>query len=169
LTTNGDNTAAVAEQRTAIDLNPSFAMAHYGLGFALMCRGQAAEAVPEFEMARRLSPHDPYMWLFEAIGAVSHIMLGHFEVAEQLAQSSIRRAGAGFWAHASLASALGSLGRIEEARKALHTLLELQPDFSREWFDSVMIGFDPSLTDSYFDGIHMAGLEATKITSAAAD
>jgi adenylate cyclase len=169
LTTNGDNTAAVAEQRTATALNPSFAMAHYGLGLALTFRGQAAEALPEFEMARRLSPHDPYMWVFEAIGAVPHIMLGQFEVAEQLAQSSIRRAGAGFWAHASLASVLGSLGRIEEARKALDTLLELQLDFSREWFDSVVIGVDPSIMESYFDGLHMAGLETTKITSAAAD
>lgn len=57
-----------------------------------------------------------------------------------------------------MASALGSLGRIEDARLALEKLLELKPDFSREWFESILIGVDPSLMDSYFEGLHKAGL-----------
>jgi adenylate cyclase len=168
-TVSGDHSAAIAELRTAIDLNPSFALAHHGLGFAYLLHGQASEAAASLEMARRLSPHDPQMWAYEAIGAAAHIVLGQFEIAEQLARSAMRRPSAGFWAQAGLVSALGSLGRIEEARKALDTLLELKPDFSREFFESVMIGADPSLTDSYFEGLYKAGLEANKKTSAAAD
>jgi adenylate cyclase len=169
LTVRGEHPAAIAELRTAIDLNPSFALAYHGLGFAYLTHGQAAEAVPELEMARRLSPHDPQMWNFEAIAAGAHIVLGQFEIAEQLARSAIRRPGAGFWAHAGLASALGRLGRIEEARKSLAKLLELNPDFSQKWFESILIGVDPSLTDSYFEGLYKAGLEAIRKTSAAAD
>jgi TolB-like protein/Tfp pilus assembly protein PilF len=169
LTTKGDNTAAIEEQRAAIDLNPSFAMAHYGLGLALTLRGQAAEAVPEFEMASRLSPHDTQMWLFETLAAIAHILLGQFEIAEQLARSAIRRPGAGLWAHAALATVLGRVGRVEEARKSLAKLLELKPDFSQEWFESILIGVDPSFTDAIFEGLYKAGLEATKNTSAAAD
>ena len=162
LAASGDHPVAIAELRAALDLNPSFALAHYGLGLALMLSGNAADAVPAFEMARRLSPHDPYMWAFEAIGAGAHIVLGQFEVAEQLARSAIRRPGAGFWVHSTLATALGSLDRIEEARAELQKLLELHPDFSREWFESVLIGVDPLLTDAYFAGLYKAGLDAPK-------
>jgi TolB-like protein/Flp pilus assembly protein TadD len=159
LTAKGDHLAAIAELRAAIDLNPSFALAHYGLGLALMFHGQAVEAVPEFETSRRLSPHDPYMWAFEAMGAGAHIVLGQFEDAERLGRSAIHRPGAGFWAYAALASALGGLGRIEEARPALDKLLELNPDFSPEWFETVNVGADPSFTTPYFEGLRKAGLD----------
>jgi Flp pilus assembly protein TadD len=142
-----------------LELTPSFALAHYGLGIALMFHGQAAEAVPELEMAARLSPHDPYMWLFEMNRAAAHIALGQFEDAERLARSAIRRPGAGFWAYAHLASALGHLGRIEEARPALDKLLELKPEFSPEFFDSVWIGVDRSFTTPFFEGLRKAGLD----------
>ncbi len=124
-----------------------------------MFHGQAGEAVPEFETARRLSPHDPYMWAFEAMGAGAHIVLGQFEDAERLGRSAIRRPGAAFWAYAALASALGSLGRIEEARPVLDKLRELKPDFSPEFFKSVWIGVDPSFTTPYFEGLRKAGMD----------
>ena len=95
--------------------------------------------------------------------------MGQFEIAEQLARSAIRRPGAAIWAHAALASVLGRVGRVEEARKSLAKLLELKPDFSQEWHESFLIGVDPSLTDTFFEGLYKAGLEATKKTSAAAD
>jgi len=159
LTTQGDYPAAIAELRAALELTPSFALAHYGLGIALMFYGQAAEAVPELEMAARLSPHDPYMWLFEMNRAAARIALGQFEDAERLGRSAIRRPGAGFWAYAHLASALGNLGRIEEARPVLEKLFELKPEFSPEFFESVWIGVDPSFTTPYFDGLRKAGLD----------
>ncbi len=159
LTTQGDYPAAIAELRAALELTPSFALAHYGLGIALMFYGQAAEAVPELEMAARLSPHDPYMWLFEMNRAAARIALGQFEDAERLGRSAIRRPGAGFWAYAHLASALGNLGRIEEARPVLEKLFELKPEFSPEFFESVWIGVDPSFTTPYFEGLRKAGLD----------
>ena len=159
LTARGDYPSAIAELRATLELNPSFALAHYGLGAALMLHGQAREAVPEFEMARRLSPHDPYMWLFESVGAMAHLALGQFEDAERMGRSAIRRPGAGFWAYVSLASALGSLGRIEEARPILDKLRELKPDFSLEFFESVWIGVDPSFTALLFEGLRKAGLD----------
>ena len=99
------------------------------------------------------------MWAFEAIGALAHIVLGQFEDAERLGRSAIRRPGAGFWAYAALASALGSLGRIEEARPALDKLLELNPDFSPEWVKSIWIGADPLYLATYFEGLRKAGLD----------
>ncbi len=52
--------------------------------------------------------------------------------------------------------------RIEEARTELDKLIELKLDFSREWYESVLIDVDPSLTDTYFEGLRKAGLDAPK-------
>ncbi len=124
LSVQGDYPAAIAELRAALDLNPSFALAHYALGLALLASGQGAQqALRELAAARQLSPHDPYMWLFEMQTANAHISLGQFEEAEHFARSAMRRPGAGYWAYAALASALGNLGRIEEARPVCETLL----------------------------------------------
>ncbi len=158
LTVSGDYPAAIAELRAAINLNPSLALAHHSLGFAYMLQGRGAEAVVELELARRLSPHDPQMWLFETLAAVAHMLLGQFELAEQLARSAIRRPGVGFWVHVALASVLGRVGRVKEARESLAKLFELKPDFSQELFESILIGVDPSLTDTIFDGLYKAGL-----------
>ena len=124
-----------------------------------MFLGQAEEALEEFDTAARLSPHDPYMWLFETNRAGARIALGQFEEAERFARSAIRRPGAGFWAYANLASALGHLGRIDEARPIIVKLLELKPGFSREFFESVWIGVDPSHLETYFEGLRKAGLD----------
>jgi TolB-like protein/class 3 adenylate cyclase len=159
LTAGGLHSAAIDELRAALDLNPSFAQAHQGLGVALCFDGQAAEAVTEFEAARRLSPHDPYFWAFEAVGAAPHISLGQFQEAARLCRSALRRPGVGFWAYANLASALGNLGHGDEARSMLAKTLELNPDFSREWFDRVWLNVDSSHTTPYFEGLRKAGLD----------
>ncbi len=101
------------------------------------------------------------MWLFEMATANAHIALGQFEDAEKFARSAMRRPGVGFWAYAALASALGNLARIEEARSALDKLLELKPDFSPEWVKSIWIGADPLYLATYFEGLRKAGLDIT--------
>ncbi len=76
-----------------------------------------------------------------------------------MARSAIHRPGAGHWAYANLAAALGHLGRGEDARAMLDKTIELNPDFSRQWFDSIFIGADPSLVAIYFGVLRKAGLD----------
>ena len=76
-----------------------------------------------------------------------------------MGRSAIRRPGAGFWPYAHLATALGRLGRIEEAQPVIDKLRELKPDFSPEFFDRGRIGVDPSFSSPYFQGLRKAGLD----------
>lgn len=55
---------ALAELAIALELNPSYAWAHYGVGAALVFSGHAEEGLPHLERAIRLSPRDPYMGSF---------------------------------------------------------------------------------------------------------
>ena len=61
----GNSDRAIAELEKAVELNPNFALAYYGLGTALVYAGRGREAVPHFHRAIRQSPHDPAMWAFE--------------------------------------------------------------------------------------------------------
>ena len=53
---------AVFEMQMALELNPSFARAHNGLGMALLFGGKPAESIPHFEMANRTNPRAPNSW-----------------------------------------------------------------------------------------------------------
>ncbi len=54
-----DYTNALAAMRAAIELNPTMAVVYCGLGDSLAYESRFAEAIPCFEKAIELSPHDP--------------------------------------------------------------------------------------------------------------
>ena len=47
---------AIPHFRAALQLNPEFAAAHYGLGVALLQRGQSVDAIRELQRALELDP-----------------------------------------------------------------------------------------------------------------
>jgi tetratricopeptide (TPR) repeat protein len=157
--TLGDHSSAVAELETAIDLNPSLALARYGLALCLMITGRSEAAIPEFELAEQLSPHDPHFSVFQAVRAAAHNVQGQFQQAEECARRASRLPGARLWAYAHLAQALAGQGKSEEARAALNTLLEIQPDFSPEFFERMWPNTDRTFFAAYFGLLRKAGLD----------
>ena len=55
-------TAAITEYREAIRLDPNSAVAHAGLGSALVSQGELEEALAEFREASRLEPTNAILW-----------------------------------------------------------------------------------------------------------
>ena len=55
----GEHALAEDALRRALALSPSFALAHFSMGLVLQQAGRSEEALPELELAMRLSPHDP--------------------------------------------------------------------------------------------------------------
>ena len=85
-----DYDAAIAELGIAIDINPSFALAHFGLAYALTCAGRVEESLAKYDDAIRLSPHDPYLWVFEAIRGFALVLLKEYEQALPWLQRAVR-------------------------------------------------------------------------------
>lgn len=50
---------SIAELSATTDLNPSFAVGQYTLGFALLHAGETVRSIERADKARRLSPYDP--------------------------------------------------------------------------------------------------------------
>ncbi len=86
----GKDSAAIEELRTAIELQPSLAYAHYSMGFVMISIGHPREATESFDAAARLSPHHPMFWLFEHLSSFACNLNGDYETAIDRAERASR-------------------------------------------------------------------------------
>ncbi len=158
-TIRGEDESAVHELRAAIGLNPNLAMAHYGLGQAMLVVGRYDEAMALFDTAARLSPHDPFLWLFDVLRALGALLGRDFEDALSWSASAGRRASDHFWPPAQTASALAHLGRLEEARIALDEARKREPEFSLAFARHALPYGTQDNFEPFFEGLRKAGLD----------
>ena len=123
-------TEARIEHETAIALDHNNSRAFHQLGLTLMFLGQPEAAIPHFEKAIRLNPHDvniadPYGGL-----GTCHLFLGHLDQAIELLRKA-RIANPRLWyIHLNLAGAFGLRGDLDEARASLAKAIELKPEMN---------------------------------------
>ena len=121
-----------------VELDPSFAQAHYALAMALATGGRPEEALPHIELAMRLSPQDPYFGQFLVRRTEACLFLGRLEDALEAAERSLREPNIQWSRWAILAAAQAHLGRLEEARRSIEALRNLRPDidlaFARDYW-----------------------------------
>ena len=120
--------AGLTAARRAVELNPSFALGYHCLGGANFLVGQFDEAVDAMERAVRISPSDPWLFLFLAGVCACRYMLEEYERSVEAARLSVERFAQYASGHRFLAMALAQLGREEDAHKALEKFLELSPN-----------------------------------------
>ncbi len=113
---------AIAELQIALELNPSLAWAHYGVGAALVFSGRAREALSFLKAAIKLSPRDPNMGSFLVRMADAYLFMRNYDETIAWAKKALRQPGFQWSRYAVLVSALGHLGRLEEAHRVLQEL-----------------------------------------------
>jgi TolB-like protein/DNA-binding winged helix-turn-helix (wHTH) protein/Tfp pilus assembly protein PilF len=150
---------ALAELEIAVELNPCLAVTYCGLGDSLAYVGRTHEAIPYFQKAIDLSPHDPLRWAFYSYRALAHIFAREFESANEWAQRAIRVPNAHYWAFAHRVSALGHLKRSGEAVAAIRDLLQRKPDFSSTFARKRLFYLnDRDQLELYVEGLRRAGI-----------
>ncbi len=149
----------LAEGARAIELNPSLALGHFCYAYALIYVGRSAEAVTEFETARRLSPRDPLSSNYSAVQSLAHVMLREFDAAADCAHIALREDPTNLRALHRLACALGHKGDLESARAAFAESKRLLPNPTVEYFDATHPFTNPDDRDFYLDGLRKAGWE----------
>jgi TolB-like protein len=150
---------ALAELETALELNPSLAVTYCGLGDTLAYEGRISEAIPFFQKAIDLSPHDPLRWAFYSYRALAHIFARQFESANEWALRATRVPNAHYWAFAHRVSALGYLDRPEERAAAVSDLLQRKPDFSCSFARKRLFYLkDSGQLELYLEGLGRAGI-----------
>jgi tetratricopeptide (TPR) repeat protein len=114
----------------ALQLNPCLAVTYCGLGDSLAYEGRLDEAIEQFEIAIRLSPHDPFRWAFYSYRSLAHLFREEFQDAVAWARKSVEIPNAQYWANAHLVAALGHVGDVEQTERATAKLKEVKPEFS---------------------------------------
>ena len=151
---------AIAAGEQAVQLNPSNAIAFAQLGIASSFAGRPMDGIAHLERSLRLNPQDPRIHFSITMVARAHLNARNPEEAARWAERATHRRADYPLGHLVLASALGHLGRREEARAALSECERLDPGFALRWALRPMYK-DPA-DDLYFlDGLRLAGLETT--------
>src|SRR4029077_2326567 len=112
----------------ALSLNPNFAMAYNILGGIRSYLGQPLEAIPMIERAMRLDPGSHHQSL-HFLG-MAYLLAGKYETAAALLRQRIVLVPETGFSRAALASALGHLGEVDEARRIWRELEEINPNYS---------------------------------------
>jgi TolB-like protein/class 3 adenylate cyclase/cytochrome c-type biogenesis protein CcmH/NrfG len=116
------------EFETAIALDPNDSFAHVQLALTLLYSGEPAAAIPEAEMAIRLSPRDPQLWGYYWPLGFCRLLLNEAHAAIELLRRARATNPRNWLIHFLLAAALGLQGDLGEAKAALAESVGRNPD-----------------------------------------
>lgn len=148
---------ALKAHELAIDLNPHNAQSHAWYAQALYSSGRAEDAVPELELAIRLSSNDPWIGPFYGRLSRAHYYSGNFEKAIEAAEASFNYPH--HWpVHACYTACLIRLGRVEELERALEALRRKMPGISVAFIRQHLPEWHGPYLNALIDGLMAAGL-----------
>ncbi|MEM1173712.1 MAG: winged helix-turn-helix domain-containing protein [Pseudomonadota bacterium] len=129
-----DVSASIRELDMASELNPSFAVGRYSLGFALVQDGETQRSADEAAAALRLSPYDPMRWAMLGLHGFSETLAGNYERGADLLAEAVNQPHAHYQllAKAIVSSALA--GRDSDARRFLDRVHAERPDYGCDDF-----------------------------------
>jgi adenylate cyclase len=119
---------AKSEADIALSLNPNFSGAYGSLGHIQTLSGRPLEAIPALERATRLDPAFRPQHLYFL--GMAYLIAGKYETAAALLRERILLVPGTDFSRVLLASALGHLGEIDEARRIWGELKEINPKYS---------------------------------------
>jgi adenylate cyclase len=158
-TFRGDLDRARREADAALALNPNYALAHGARGTISVYLGNPLAAVPHLENALRL---DPALTSQRAqqnhFLGTAYLTAGKYEAAAAQFRERILVSPRTDLSRAFLASALGHLGRVEEARAMWAELKAINPAYSFEEHVGRLPFKNPADVASIREGLTKAGL-----------
>ncbi len=126
---SGDVPAAERELQRAIDLNPSFAIGQYSLGFALSFVGLFEESQEAVTRAQRLSPFDPMRFAMMSVKAMNLLRLATKEEAADMIVQAVEESNAHYHILAMAAVILRAAGKPRESKAYLAKLHAIRPGY----------------------------------------
>lgn len=149
-------TARILLER-AVSIDPNAAWTWSRLGWLEAYADRPEPAMENFEKSARLSPFDPM--IFNNYVGMASAMQGAREYSRsvELFQRALQERPHAFWIYRSLAPALVSAGRMDEAKVAYAILMEHFPDLTLGKIRDAMV-FSPEFMDDMLDGLRQLGM-----------
>ena len=145
----------------ALALNPNHALALNARALLSVYTGAPAEAIPYIERAMRLDPVMLQQYI-HFLGT-AHFVAGDYEKAAAIFKDRITINPTTDLTRAFLASALGHLNDLEEARRIWGELKEINPQYSAEAHIGRLPFKDPKDADKFFKQIGFLTMDREQV------
>lgn len=129
-------TEGIAEMERALALDRNIASAHGHIGYAKIVLGRSEEAEAHILEALRLSPQDPFAYLWMTHAGTANLYLGRDKPAVAWLRRCIELNRNYPIAQLCLGAAYAQLGKLDEARAAARAGLTNDPTFTIRRFRS---------------------------------
>lgn len=149
---------AIESLARALALNPNLADAHGCLGVVHGMCGNYVPCVASVERACRLSPYDTGRALWLAGKGIAAFIARHYDEVVANAGLVLSEFPTYATAYRQRAAALAQLGRLDEAREDIATLLQLLPGLSIGQVRLRVPLKDPEAMDRWLNALRLAGL-----------
>jgi len=154
----GEAAMAAAALDRALALNPNAAHAWLYRGSLHALRNQPEGAIEAIERAHRLSPFDPYIFLYAVSIAIAHLVARRFEQAIEWADRALHEQPRLVSAMRVKVAANAHLGRLDEAHAELSRMLAIDPKLTIAGFREYAHFFAAEVLELYVAGLRLAGL-----------
>jgi TolB-like protein len=154
----GDLIGGITLLDRALVLNPNLAAAWFLGAFLRVWHGEPDEAIERFTHAMRLSPLDPELYRMQAGMAITHLFAGHFDTASSWAEKAFRDLPNFLMVIAILAASHALAGRLDEARREMGHLRQLDPVLRLSNLTDWLPIHRPEDLATFADGLRRAGL-----------
>src|SRR6202022_69911 len=111
----------------AISLDPNLAIAHIWNGWTHVYLGDVEVAIEQFQVALRLSPVDPRIFLSQTGMAYAHFLAGRYEDGSSWATIAIRQQPNYLGARRIMMACHAMAGRVKEAQQECELALRIDP------------------------------------------
>jgi TolB-like protein/class 3 adenylate cyclase/tetratricopeptide (TPR) repeat protein len=154
----GDLDAGANLIDAALAIDPSSAAGWYYGGWVKIMQGEPEQAIAYEARSMRLSPMDPLHGLMRAATGFAHLSAGRYDEAVSWAQKACLEQPTFTVAWRLLASSSALSGRLDQARRAMAHVLELDPGFEMSTLSHYVTLRRPEDFARYAEGLRLAGL-----------
>jgi adenylate cyclase len=147
---------AFVELRTALEINPNFALGRTALGWALLRAGQFEAAIQETGKPLKLSPMDSFAGIYTAIHGLALLGARRFADALPFMRASLAAFAEYEGTYNQLISCCGHLGLMEEAKFFIEARNRLDPSLRVSVLRRGLEGF--AHRDVFVEGLVKAGV-----------
>jgi TolB-like protein/Flp pilus assembly protein TadD len=134
---SGDLENGLVAARLAVELNPSMPEALGWLSWNLLVANDPEGVITYGERAQRLNPLGGISAVIYDNLSQAHWQLGNFQEGLSAARRLVAELPDYYIGYVLVAMNLAELGQIEEAREAIATARQIQPDLSQELFQAM--------------------------------
>jgi adenylate cyclase len=154
---------ALVEAERSLRLNPGFIPSYLVLCQASLMLGSPKKAIEHAAKVKRLSPPDPYLYVFHTQEGLAHIMLHEDDVAVACLRQAVANNPEFPAASGYLVAALALSGKAAEAREQLERYLSLRDAHIRTiaGWRRMAYSEDPAylaLRERIYEGLRKAGM-----------